>query len=67
MEWVQVASTFGFPAFMAVLLFVTYKELVRQVVEVVKANTDANKMLAESHRALCHRIEAVERKLGEQR
>ena len=66
MEWVQVASTFGFPAFMAVLLFVTYKELVRQVIEVVRANTEANKALAESHLALCHRIEAFERKLGSQ-
>ena len=64
MEWVQVASTFGFPAFMAVLLFVTYKELVRQVVEVVKANTESARALADSHRALCHRMEAMERLVG---
>lgn len=57
MEWIQIASTFGFPAFFSVLLFVAYKAIVVQVIEVVKANTQAMQMF-------CQRIEAVERALA---
>ena len=63
MEWVQVASTFGFPAFFAILLFVTYKEMVRQVIEVVKANTQALQMQAETNRALCGEVTELQREV----
>lgn len=63
MDWAQIASTFGFPAFMVVFLFVAYKELVKQLVEVVKANTDASAALVESHRALCERVNSLEQRL----
>ena len=67
MEWVQIASTFGFPAFMAVLLFVTYKEMVRQVIEVVKANTQALQMQGETFRALCAEVSELQREIQDQR
>ena len=67
MEWIQIASTFGFPAFMAVLLFVTYKEMVRQVIEVVKANTQALQMQAETNRALCTEMNELQREVQAQR
>lgn len=54
MEWVQVLSTFGFPAFFAVLLFVTYRSMVEQIIEVVRANTQAVQQF-------CQRMEALER------
>lgn len=60
MEWVDVLSAFGFPAFMVVFLFVAYKELVKQLVEVVKANTESARALVESHRTLCDRVRALE-------
>ena len=67
MEWVQIASTFGFPAFMAVLMFVTYKEMVRQVIEVVKANTQALQMQSETFRALCTEVNELQREIQDQR
>jgi len=67
MEWIQVASTFGFPAFFAILLFVTYKEMVRQVIEVVKANTEALQMQAQANRAVCDRLTDLEHEIQLQR
>ncbi len=60
MEWVDILSVFGFPAFMVVFVFVAYKELVKQLVEVVRANTESARALAESHRVLCDRVQALE-------
>ena len=39
-------STFGFGAIMAVLIFIAYERLVREVVAVVRANTKAMEELA---------------------
>lgn len=38
-DLVQVIASYGFPAFFAVVLFITYKEMVNKVIEVVEANT----------------------------
>ena len=57
MEWIQILSTFGFPAFFAVLLFVTYRSMVDQIIEVVRANTQAIKQFFQ-------RMEALERMIA---
>lgn len=56
-EWIQILSTFGFPAFFAVLLFVTYRSMVDQIIEVVRANTQAIQQF-------CQRMEALERMIA---
>lgn len=65
MEWVQIASTFGFPALFAVILFATYKELVRQVLEVVRSNTEALRDTCHSNARLEKQINALERVIQE--
>lgn len=54
--WVQILSSFGFPAFFAVLLFATYRSMVEQIIEVVRGNT---KVMQE----FCQRISELERTL----
>jgi uncharacterized protein YigA (DUF484 family) len=67
MEWIQIASTFGFPALFSVILFVTYKELVRQVIEVVKTNTEALRDNCNANSQLIQRLDALERLIQRER
>ena len=72
MEWIQIASTFGFPALFAVILFVTYREQVSResekserwfdkISEVVKTNTEALRDTCATNTRLIERLDALER------
>ena len=78
MEWMQVVSQFGFPALFAVLLLVTYKELVAKVLEkyermsekiaeVVKTNTEALKDSCTVNSRVVERLDALERLIQQER
>ncbi|MCD6291383.1 MAG: hypothetical protein J7M34_12835 [Anaerolineae bacterium] len=60
-ELMQSAATFGFGALMAVLIFVAYERLVREVMEVVRANTKAMEELSTLIHNLSDRVSALER------
>jgi hypothetical protein len=66
---VEGVATFGFGAVMAVLIFVAYERLVREVISVVRANTQAINGLSivinglrDQVIELSRRVEALERK-----
>jgi len=59
-EWISGLSTFGFGAVMAVLIFVAYERLVREVVSVVQSNTKAMQELSGLITELSDRVTALE-------
>ncbi len=61
MDIVQSAATFGFGALMAVLIFIAYDRLVKEVVSVVQANTKAMEELSTLIHNLSDRVAALER------
>lgn len=65
MDWVQIASTFGFPALFSIILFVTYRDLVRQVIEVVNTNTQALRDSCNASEQMGARLSALERLIQE--
>ncbi len=66
-ELLQYAGTYGFGALMAVLIFVAYERLVRQVLAVVEANTRAMKELAAVIDQLQNRVRVLEERVGKAR
>jgi hypothetical protein len=46
MELAQIAAQFGFPALIAVVIMIAYQQLVKQIIEVVKANTSVMTQLS---------------------
>ena len=62
-ELLQYAGTYGFGALMAVLIFVAYERLVRQVLAVVEANTRAMEELAAAIQRLQNRVQVLEERI----
>jgi len=57
----QAAATFGFAALMAVVIFVAYEKLVKEVVNVVRANTQTSEALCNTVANLAQKVDALER------
>ena len=63
-EWMSSLSTFGVGAVMAVLIFIAYERLVREVVEVVRGNTRAMESLADTINGLRDQVSELSKRVN---
>ena len=60
---ISAVAPYGLGAVMSVLIFWAYQKLVKQVVEVVQANTKASQALCSTVEDLANRVSALEKKV----